>query len=174
MLSRWYSIGTAFQDKSGITTFPEFALFTQITDWKAVSNNSIFKGSSLQSVVLYEHLEIINERAWYGWTAINMDEWVLPTSLKQFKSPFLYGYCGKIVIKSVLTTFTPNYCFGRSMKGSTSYTFVIDVDAVIPINGQYMTYHHYYVRDNLVDAYKADPAWSSLANRIYPISELPD
>jgi hypothetical protein len=95
-----------------------------------------------------------------------------PLTLTTFNRPEAGGYIGYFLIKSVLTTFTPHYCRGRSIKGSV-YTFVLDVDAVLPLTGEYKANHYYYVRDNLVDTYKANSNWSTLASHILPMSQLP-
>lgn len=101
-----------------------------------------------------------------------MDVLELPTTMKTIQRWEAGGYIGYSVIKSQLTTFEPHYPRCRSIKGSC-YTWVIDVDAVIPLSGEYKSNSYYYVRDNLVDSYKADSRWSSVTNRILPMSELP-
>ena len=61
------------------------------------------------------------------------------------------------------------------MSGNLKYTFVLDVNSVIPLSAtQYAGNHVYYVPDNLVDAYKAAANWSTITSCIRPMSDLPD
>ena len=102
-----------------------------------------------------------------------MDALELPTTAKTLSSIQINGYFGKIIIKSQLTTFAPGYCYGSSIHGSTHYTFVIDVNAVIPLSGSNYNMHYYYVRDDLVESYKEASNWSTIKSRILPMSALP-
>ena len=98
----------------------------------------------------------------------------MPTTLVTIKEVQAKGYIGKIVVRSLLTNFTPHYMYGSSLSGSLKYTFVFDVDGVIPLsNTQYAGNHVYYVPDNLVDTYKATANWSTVASKILPMSQLP-
>ena len=102
-----------------------------------------------------------------------MDVLEIPTSVKDFYRPEPSGgYIGMFVIKSALNSFIPFRLNSYSIKGYRG-TFVLDVNSVIPVSGQYVGESYYFVPDDLVDDYKAHSSWSSYASRIYPISELP-
>lgn len=107
-----------------------------------------------------------------------MEELVLPTSLTSFSTVQAYGYVGKIFIKSKLTTFYPAWCYGSSLKGSTIYTFVLDINEVAtpPATAAeaQRNRHYYYVPDNLLSAYLSADGWSNITSgHVLPISELP-
>ena len=171
MQYRWYSIGTKFAD-SQITKFHELALFTGV---KTIGGAyQPFANSTIVELTLPAYLENLTTFSLRETSSFNMNELIMPTTLLTLKEIQAKGYIGKIVVRSALTNFTPHYMYGSSLSGNLKYTFVFDVNAVIPLsNTQYASNHMYYVPDDLVDTYKATSGWSTITSRIKPISELP-
>ena len=165
------TIGTVFAG-SQITKFHELALFTGV---KTIGGAyQPFANSTLVEFTLPAYLENLTTFSLREAASLNMDELVMPTTLVTIKEVQAKGYIGKIVVRSLLTNFTPHYMYGSSLSGSLKYTFVFDVDGVIPLsNTQYAGNHVYYVPDNLVDTYKAAANWSTVASKILPMSQLP-
>ena len=161
-----------FKNKTGITSFDELTHFPAVKQL-----NDAFNGSTLVHFQCPPSLEIITNSALRS-SSLNMDLLELPTTLKTIGAIQVSGYLGKIVVNSNITSFTPGYCYGRSHKGTSVYTFVLNVTAVIPIEttgsqGQYSNRHYYYVPDALLDQYRSASGWSGFPSHILPISELP-
>ena len=167
------SLGTVFKNNQVIQTFNELALFTGIKNMQGIGDQGLFYSSTLRTLRLPSQLLQLGYRSLHGNTSFYIEELIIPTSVTYLSSLQASGYIGKIVIRSKLTTFIPHYFYGSSIHGNTHYTFVIDVDAVIPISGQNINMHYYYVRDDLVNAYKAASNWSTITSKIFPMSQLP-
>lgn len=157
---------------SQITKFHELALFTGV---KTIGGAyQPFANSTIVELTLPAYLENLTTFSLRDAASLNMDELVMPTTLVTLKEMQAKGHIGKIVVKSLLTTFAPHYNYGSSLSGNAKYTFVFDVDGVVPLtNTQYASNHVYYVPDNLVDTYKAAANWSTVASKILPMSQLP-
>ena len=156
---------------SQITTFNELVLFTGVN----TLYDSPFANSTLRELTMPEFLENLTTHSLRDTNSLNMDELIMPTTLTTFREPQAKGFIGKIIIQSVLTYFFPHYMYGKSISGNLKYTFVLDVNSVIPLSAtQYAGNHVYYVPDNLVDAYKAAANWSTITSCIRPMSDLPD
>ena len=139
--------------------------------------NGTFSASSIRHFLCPPALETLTNSA-LNSTSLNMTELNLPTTMVTIGANQQRGYIGKIVINSNITSFTPGYCYGSSLKGSTVYTFVLNVTEVIPIatsgsQGQYSNRHYYYVPDSLLNDYKSASGWSGFASHILPMSQLP-
>ena len=154
---------------SQITKFNELALFTGVRN---MAENTGLKNSTLSEFVMPAQLRRIEPRAFEGTTNLNMEVLEIPTSVNYIWAPYFGGYVGKIYIRNTLD-FRPNYSSWRSIHGNSIGTWVLDYPDVIPLSERYGS-HYFYVPDNLLQAYKTNSSWSSIANRILPISELPD
>ncbi len=135
----------------------------------------IFKNSSIVSFLVPRNM--VTVRDWFINDApnINMDKLEFPASMSILRNLIARGYIGKVVINSNLTQFIAGYMYGRSIKGSTCFTYVFNVTEVVPLTDtQNANRHWYYVPDELVAAFKAANNWSTVASRILPISEFPD
>ena len=162
------SLGTVFAN-SQITKFNELALFTGVRN---MAENTGLKNSTLSEFVMPAQLRRIEPRAFADTTNLNMEVLEIPTSVNYIWAPYFGGYVGKIYIRNTLD-FKPNYSSWRSIHGNSIGTWVLDYPDVIPLSERYGS-HYFYVPDNLLQAYKTNSSWSSIANRILPISELPD
>ena len=166
-----YPLGTVFQGNQLIRTFPELEMFTSFI----TCTTAIFKNSSIVSFLVPRNM--VSVRDWFINDApnINMDKLEFPASMSILRNLIARGYIGKVVINSNLTQFIAGYMYGRSIKGSTCFTYVFNVTEVVPLTDtQNANKHWYYVPDELVAAFKAANNWSTVASRILPISELPD
>ncbi len=173
VLGEHSSIGTKFQNKTGIVSFDELEMFTGVT----TLSGSWISGSSLQRFKLPANLTATP----YGLlncSSLNMEKLVLPASVTTMGAFQGYGYTGWIELHSYMTV-VPGYCYGRSIKGNGAYTFkILYNQSVLPITtsgsqGQYYNKHYYYVPDALLADYKAASGWSNIENRIFPLSEFP-
>ena len=135
----------------------------------------IFKNSSIVSFKVPKYM--VTVRDWFINDApnISMDKLEFPASMRVLMNLNARGYIGKVIVNSNLTSFAPGYMYGRSMMGSACHTFIFNVTAVIPLsNTNYANKHYYFVPDALVDAFKSANNWSTVASRIYPMSEFPE
>ncbi len=159
---------------SQITKFHELALFTGVKTIGGAAYQP-FANCTMVEFTLPAFLVNFTTFALREASSLNMAELVMPTTLTTFREVQAKGFIGKIIIRSALTYFFPHYMYGKSISGNAKYTFVLDVDGVVPLtNTQYANNHVYYVPDNLVDAYKAAANWSTITSCIRPMSDLPD
>lgn len=173
-LFRWNTIGTAFNNATGVTTFPELELFTntiELYGWAM--------GSSLHDFKLPQNLKTLGSDS-LRMNSLNMQELACPSSLKVLYNVRQSGYVGCITIISALTSIGASYCYGRSISGTNASTFkILYSGGVIPLStsatvAQYNRYHYYYVPDNLLNQYREATGWRDFPTHILPLSEYPD
>lgn len=149
-------LDTAFLD-SDIDSFPEFALFTGITQLgiNSASRKGTFSGSGIKSIVLPETCKkFIDGATGYGGVGAFFNCKNLNTiDISNVEYIGNMSFYGSENLKNVIVNREEPCTLGTNI-----FNGVIDF--------------RIYVPDNSVEAYKATTNWSNYADKIYPLSEF--
>lgn len=158
-----------FKSNSLIKIFKEFSLFTKIT---ALSSTNTFQASTIESIILPTSINALNYGSCFqdckNLAAINLHEGITNIAMASFRS------CTKLKVLEIPSTVSSiGSMFAMSctcimiFKGSTPPT---GIPAGVE-RGRAFGSGKIYVPDEAVDTYKGTADYSSVASRIYPISE---
>lgn len=162
------SLSSKFKSNSLIHTFKEFALFTKIT---ALNSTNTFQASTIASIVLPTSITALNYGSCFQdckqLAAINLHEGITNIGTSSFMS------CTLLRLLEIPSTVTGiGNWFARStscimiFKGTTPPTGISSSE-----RGRTFSSGRIYVPDEAVDTYKGTADYSSVASRIYPVSE---
>ena len=162
------SLSSKFKSNRLIRTFKEFALFTKIT---ALSSTNTFQASTIASIVLPTSITALNYGSCFQdckqLAAINLHEGITNISTSSFMS------CTLLRLLEIPSTVTGiGNWFARStscimiFKGATPPTGISSSE-----RSRTFSSGRIYVPDEAVDTYKGTADYSSVASRIYPVSE---
>ena len=138
------SLGTAFRGNTIVRKFKELRHFTSLT----IINNYAFYNCSVEEIDIPNFITMLE---WYAFAGASLKNVVLPASVTKIGDS----------------------CFRDQSSRNILQTLTMLRDSVVTLSnrnaflGQNIT--QIYVPSQLVDAYKADSTWSSLASRIHPI-----
>ena len=145
-----------------------------IEQLELMKNGNEFRNTALENVTLNENLPSVPTACFYNCN--NLTSIIIPNSVKTISSS-AFRRC-KLLSTVVIGSGVESIGTKAFAKSTNQSKITVTIYAITPPTIQSDTFtstfvNAIYVPDESVEAYKAADVWSTFANKIKPISELP-